>query len=97
MGARAKAPPKNAALEKKQETLLNLQIQQAKNFKPLELPEAPKTLPTPPPPQPDLAAIQELARVKMARKYAPGRNTLLAGETGGFNPSATQAPSLLAV
>jgi acetylornithine deacetylase/succinyl-diaminopimelate desuccinylase-like protein len=90
MGGGAK-PPKESDSQRKlaeaQAAELERQKKEAENAKPLEIPKAPKILPTPPPPSQmssDAVDAAEEARRKAGQRTNSARGTLFAGETGGF-------------
>jgi hypothetical protein len=86
---KAKAPQQSSSskrLESLQTEVLQQQLDDAK--KPIELPKFPVSKPLPPPAIPNTAADAAAAELE-ARKRAmgrtnAGRNTLFAGETGGY-------------
>jgi hypothetical protein len=84
-----KPPPRNAALERKQEALLDAQLAQASQ--PVEMPAiaVPAPAPPPPPPPSTSSADQQEAGTEARRQAQQRRgikSTILAGETGGYKP-----------
>jgi hypothetical protein len=75
------------ALEKKQAELADAQLAEMERQRLQPTPEAPKPLPPLPPPSSTGAADEEQAaadaRRKAAKRMAPGRSTIFAGETSG--------------
>jgi hypothetical protein len=90
MGGSAKQPKTSdnqRKLEEAQLAELERQKKEAENAKPLEIPKAPKILPTPPPPSQmssDAVDAAEEARRKAGQRTNSARGTLFAGETGGY-------------
>lgn len=91
MGGSAKQPKQTDEQRKNerlQRELMEQQLEDAK--KPVAVPEIklPKPLPPPPPPavqgSADTLEAAQDARRKAARRTNAGRNTLFAGETGGY-------------
>jgi len=93
MGGSAKAPKQSdesRRLEKLNTEMLQLQLKQAKNPQALPKIETPKPLPPPPPPameSGDAAQKAEEERRKAGRRTNSTRNTLFAGESGGYRPA----------
>jgi hypothetical protein len=93
MGGSSKPPAQTdeqRKLEEKNAELMELQLAQAKQ----PLPKIPKLKPLPPPPPPatatsaDALAAQEEQRRQAGRRTNTARNTLFAGETGGYRRGA---------
>lgn len=103
MGSSAKAPKQSSSQKKAEQLQIEtLERQKKEAERPVVTPEIklPKPTPPPPPPAPPQQSIdgqnaEEDARRKAARRVNSGRNTLFAGETGGYKGAAGAKTTLL--
>lgn len=78
--------------------LMEKQLEQAENAKPLKIPKPPKILPMAPPVatfSADAAEADQEARRKAGNRMNTARGTLFAGETGGYKGTLGGPKTLL--